>query len=307
MRTARRFIYVVSFLVFRPLLAVIPFGFYVTLAKAFSSLASPFLYGRRKIALNNLLKIQEFSEEQRNTVLDEGIKNVMLFGFLDFNMDRCSVSLCDRYVKIEGRENLLRALGGGHGALLAFIHSNTFNIALPCVGHINRLYSIVTIESAHTLSITSLHAKIRRYLWEAIPTITHTYLKQEESTSLKIRGLLKENKVVALSADGQHTEKFFSVPFFDKKIQLPIGFLKLSVLMHAPIVPLFSGFDRKKNVFNVWLGAPILEETPESAAGAFSAQLQAHLRKYPSHWAGWWRMRLVQDDEGAGVFQLHSV
>lgn len=299
--------YIISFIIFRPLTYVIPFRTYLGLIKILSYLTSPFYYKRKHIAKSIFLLIGDFSTEQINTVLREGITNVSLFGFMDFYLGRWRPDICEKYVLVEGKEHFQQALAEKRGVLLAFTHSNTFNAAFPCLGYVKKICSIVILDSSERLSVSRIHAKIRERLWESLETVSYTYLNRGEAVSLKVRSMLKEGKIVAISADGLHAGKFLSVPFFGKKIQLPTGIFKLSTLLGVPILPLFSGFDGKKSVFRVWLGDPILSRTPEEAAEAFIDQFQQHLRKYPSHWTGWWRMKLIKDEKGEDVFQIHSI
>jgi len=307
MEKAKILFYTISFLIFRPLSYIIPFRLYIELIKILSFFAAPFFNKRKRIAKNNLFLIQDFSMEQINIALNEGIKSIYTHTLLDFIIDKWSPENSKKYVLIEGKEHLQQALAGGKGVLLTFIHSNTQNVYLPCVGLIEKVYIIAILENLNRFSINSIHDKIREHLWESIRSTKFKYLNKKESVNSKIGSLLKASKIVAISADGLHAGKFFLVPFFNKKIKLPVGFAKLSKLFNAPIVPIFSGFDRKKNLFRVWLGNPIFSQTPKMAAEAFSAQFQEHLKKYPSHWTGWWRMKLVKDEKGEEFFQIYSI
>jgi len=307
MKKVKKLIYIMSFFIFQPLIYILPFGFYIELIKFLGVVSAPFFYKRRDIAKKNLFLIRNFSIDQIHTVIQDGIKNVPLTGLLRFSYGHGVPDLFKKYVRIEGKEHLTQALSRGKGVLLTFVHSNTQGIALPYIGGIERLYLIVALQNSNRLSINSVYAKIIKHLRERIRDFECIYTNDEESLKSKISNLLKAGKVVSISADGQHARKFFIVPFFDKKIKMPVGFSKLSVFHQAPIVPLFSGFDRKENIFRIWLGPPILSQTPEMAAEAFSVQFQEHLKKYPSHWTGWWRMKLVQDEKGNEVFHIYSV
>ena len=308
MKNLRSVFYVLSFFIFRPLVYILPFRIYLELIKMLSYLAAPFLWERERIALKNLFLIKSFSTEQVQREVKEAIQNVTLFSLLDFIVDQWDSDLCKQYVWIEGKEHLYEALQKGKGVLLAFVHSSILGVALPCVGQIERIYDIGRLERSSGFNFSSIHSKIRGHLWESIKTIEFTYInKKEEGISFKIRHLLKLGKVVSTSADGQYAEKFISVSFFDKKIQLAKGMFQLSTLFQAPILPLFCGFDWKEDVFRIWLGSPILTSTPQQAAEAFSVQFQEHLKKFPSHWTGWWRMGLFKDERGEEVFHLHSI
>lgn len=306
MRKLRKLIYIISFTVFRPLTCIIPFRLYLELIKILSFFTSFFYFKRRKVARNNLLMMRDFSREHIDTVLKEGLHVAAMFGFFDFIMGKWSPELCRKYVIIEGQENYLQAVAQNRGVLVACIHSNTFTVALPCMGFLQKTHTLVILESDGSL-VSTLHAKIRRTMWESAKSMSYIYLDKEASATLKIRRMLKEGKVVNISADGQHTGKFFSLPFFDKKILLPTGIFKLSALCQSPIIPLFSGFDIKRNVFRVHLGSPIISQKPEEAAELFVRRFQKHIMKFPSHWAGWWRMKLVKDENGEEVFDLYSV
>jgi lauroyl/myristoyl acyltransferase len=306
MKNFRKLVYVISFLIFWPLASLLPFRLYLALIKLLGLFTSFFYFKRRKVARNNLLMMRDFSREHIDTVLKEGLHVAAMFGFFDFILGKWTPELCRKYVIIEGQENYLQVAAQNRGVLVAFIHSNTFNVVFPCLGFLQKMHTLVILESDGSL-VSTLHAKIRRTMWESAKKLSYVYLNKEESATLKIRRMLKEGKVVNISADGQHTGKFFSLPFFDKKILLPTGIFKLSALCQSPIIPLFSGFDRKGNVFRVHLGSPIISQKPEEAADLFVRQFQKHIMKFPSHWAGWWRMKLVKDEKGEEVFDLYSV
>ncbi len=307
MKSVRELTYIISFFIFRPLVYLLPFGFYLKVVKILSSLAVPVYYQRRRKAKKNLFLMSSFTKGQVQSVLHEGIKNVSLFGLLDFFCNKLGPDFLKKYSVIEGIEYLNQAKAGGRGGLIAFVHSNTFNIALNCIGNIEKIYDIGILEPSQRWSIASFKSKVRERMWEGTKAMTFIYLQKGESVSLKVRSLLKEGKIVSTSVDGLHAEKFLVVPFFDRKIKLPAGFFTLSTLFKAPLVPLFSGFDWKENVFRIWLGSPILTPTPQQAAEAFSIQFQEHLKKFPSHWTGWWRMGLFKDERGEEVFHLHSI
>lgn len=305
MKKLRELIYIISFLIFRILSFIIPFRLYLGLIQIISSITNPFYCRRKSIARENLLYIEEFSKDQISSVIDEGIKNVSLLGLMDVYMDRLFPEICKKYVTIEGEDNLKQAIAKKIGVLLAFVHSNAHNVALPCIGAIEKVHCVVTLNDSDRLS--TIHSKLRGSMWESPETLTYIYLKKKESAAFKICRLLKDTKVVAITADGRHTSKFLSVPFFDKKIRLPMGVFMIGTKLQVPIVPLFSGFDRKQRMYRVKLGKPILSQSSETAAEEFSARFQEHLKQYPSHWTGWWRMKLVKDDRGDEVFHIYSV
>jgi len=305
MARIRSLFYICSFLVFRPLSYILPFRFYLLLIRVLSIFSASFYFRRRAAAGKALQAVQGLAPDKADKAITEGLRNVSLFGFLDFIADKWTPGRAEKYARIEGKENLEKAISGGKGVLLTYVHSNTFNVALPCTGHIKEIYPLVVLESKGWLS--GIHAKIRGDLWESVPNLEFTYLDREENASLKIKHLLRRGDVVAITADGLHTTKFVSVPFFNTVLQLPMGVFKLSTLFRAPIVPLFSGFDWGEGRFRISLGKPILKDTPVETANAFSAQFQAHLKKYPSDWSGWWRMTPVKDEKGAVVYNLYSV
>jgi menaquinone-dependent protoporphyrinogen IX oxidase len=70
---------------------------------------------------------------------------------------------------------------------------------------------------------------------------------------------------------------------------------------------MFFGFNRKQNTFRIWIGKPIQDGNYETRAKEFVIQFEQHLREHPSHWTGWWRMKLVRDETGDEVFNPHPI
>jgi lauroyl/myristoyl acyltransferase len=299
------FFYIVLFIIFRPLYYILPFGLFLRIIGFIGRFSAP-LYAKRKSAgVKALEELQGLTHDEAEKAITDGLRNASLFVFLDFICDKWTSPRVKKHTLTEGREELEKAFSGGNGVLLTYVHSNTFNMALPCAGDIRHTYPLVVLENRGFLS--AVHARIRGHLWESVPTLTFTYLDRGDNATLKIKNFLKQGEVVAITADGLHTSKFVSLSFFGSVLQLPMGSFRLSTIFNAPIVPLFSGVDWEKGKFRLSFGKPILKKTALEAAEAFAAQFQAHLARHPADWSGWWRMKPAGDEKASNAFSLYSV
>jgi len=305
LESMRQLIFILSFLTLRPLVVLFPYRFSIEIMKFLSALILPFYFKRKRVAKQNLRLIPDFSEKHIHEVITEGLKNATLMTFILFYNDRFDEAFLKRYVVLYGEENIKKFYDQKKGAIVAFVH-NFDRQSQAFLGYIVEYHVFPFVEEVDRTWVSNMETKIRWKLWESSTTIHYHFVRPGTATPL-IRSLINDGKVVGLGVDGIHSHHFISVPFFNKKIRLPSGIFWLATKLQVPIVPIFSGFDQKQNTFSVWVGNPIQDEYYETRAKEFVIQFEQHLREHPSHWTGWWRMKLVRDETGDEVFHPHPI
>jgi lauroyl/myristoyl acyltransferase len=273
--------------------------------KFLSTLTLPFYFGRKRVAKRNLKLIPDFTERQVHEVITEGLRNATLTTFIHFYNDRFNEAFFKRYVVLYGEENIKEFYDKKRGAIAAFVHnfdkeSNAF------LGFVVDYHVLVFVQEVGRTWISKIETKIRWKLWKSSTTLHYHFVQPGSGTSI-IRSLINDGKVVGAAVDGVHSRHFISVPFFNKKIRLPGGVFWLATKLQVPIVPIFFGFDREANTFRIWVGNPIQDGDYETRVKEYAVQFEQHLREHPSHWTGWWRMKLVRDETGEEVFHPHTI
>jgi lauroyl/myristoyl acyltransferase len=121
----------------------------------------------------------------------------------------------------------------------------------------------------------------------------------------ELRGYLEANTVITIAANGSEGTPL-AVPFLGGTLKLSLGAPTLAALQGAPLLPVFTVTDGTGG-FDVIVGPPVKAdsrgypgETARELARSYATVLEAHLRRHPTEWRGWfarntWRPRLAED------------
>jgi len=306
LESMRQLLFILSFLTLRPLVVLFPYRLSIEIVKFLSTVTLPFYFKRKRVAKRNLRLIPYFSERHIHEVITEGLKNSTLTTLIHFYNDRFDEAFFKRYVVLYGEENIKKFYDQKKGAIVVFVNANFVRQSMAFLGFIVDSNDFDFVEEVDRKWISNMETKIRWRLWESFMTLHHHFVQPGYATS-SIRSLINDGKVVGTGVDGIHSHHFITAPFFNKKIRLPSGIFWLATKLQVPNVPMFFGFDRKQNTFRIWIGKPIQHEDYEIRVKEFVIQFEQHLREHPSHWTGWWRMKLVRDETGDEVFNPHPI
>ncbi len=187
----------------------------------------------------------------------------------------------DRFVKIEGIENIDRCLAEGTGAVLLSIHIGNWEMGGAVIGALGYPVSALVLE----------HGDKR---------INDLFVKQRVSNGLKVIPVgiqvkqcfrvLKNNELLAIVGDKDYTSNGEYIDFFGKKAFIPRGPAVLSLRTGAPIV--ICALTRERdNTFKFKFEKP-MRYTPsgdrEKDVKAFMEMyinvFESYIKKYPDQW-----------------------
>ena len=93
------------------------------------------------------------------------------------------------------------------------------------------------------------------------------------------------------------------MPFLGGTLKLSLGAPTLAALHGAPLLPVFTAADGTGG-FEVIVGPPVeakshgyAGETARELARAYARILEAHLRRHPSEWRGWFMRHTWSTDK----------
>ncbi len=185
-----------------------------------------------------------------------------------FRTPRLDLKYIEKHIKIEGRENLDKALDLGKGAVLLSAHLGNWELGAAVLSMLG--YKINIIAWAHKNSL-----------------INNFFLQQRQSKGITVIPLgagvrkafsaLKNNEIVALLGDIDYTkpETGIKVKLFGRDTILPKGPAVFSLKTAAPIVPIFL-LREKANKFRFVLSEPIIFK-PFKNAESDSANAESNL------------------------------
>ncbi|MEE8141890.1 MAG: hypothetical protein V3T77_02200, partial [Planctomycetota bacterium] len=140
---------------------------------------------------------------------------------------------------VENREQLDHALSLGRGVILAFTHFGYFRL----IKHVIRMhgYSVVMVGSGGTTPVRAQKEKawqmerwstLRRYLAPRLEVSLNLAGQRDLVAGLNVRPLirlLRENKILMLAADSDHSVNFVQLPLLGHPFPFPTGFLKVAM------------------------------------------------------------------------------
>ncbi|MBI2865223.1 MAG: hypothetical protein HYX94_11740 [Chloroflexi bacterium] len=188
----------------------------------------------------------------------------------------------DRLVRMEGHDNLLKAIDEGRGVVVVTAHLGNFDICGQ--GFAVRSHKVTAIlEPLKPPQLFDLVQKLRGSKGVAYVPVGPSALK-EAIRSLRRGGIV----VVACDRDIQKTG--VQVPFFGQMASLPVGAAQMAVHTGARIVPIFS--ERLPDDSFVVHFDPPLEidgagngnEATKEALGCIAAAMERRIAAHPEQW-----------------------
>jgi lauroyl/myristoyl acyltransferase len=205
-------------------------------------------------------------------------------------------------MRLEGEEHLLKALGGGKGAILwlaPFVfNSGPTKIIIHERGHkVSHLSSVRHGFSETRFGVRVLN-RIRcvpedRYLEQRI-----VFDRNAPSTAMRrMMRALKAGEVVSIVAASTEGSEFVKGPVFGGRLPVAVGAPRLAGSTGAPLLPAFTVRDPKLG-FRIVIEAPIAldagrpaDETCAAATAEFLRRSEPWVRHYPEQWRAWSKWR----------------
>lgn len=200
-----------------------------------------------------------------------------------FRTSKIDLKYIKKYIKIEGRENLDKALNLGKGVLLVSAHLGNWELGAIVLSMLG--YSINVVAWTHKNRL-----------------INDFFLQQRQSKGVKVIPLgtgirkvfsgLKNNESIGFLGDIDYTNPQVGVrvKFFGRDTVMPQGPAAFSLRTACPIVPLFM-LREKDNKFRFVLEEPIIYEPKESweydltaLTQSLTKAIETYITLYPGQW-----------------------
>jgi len=254
------------------------------------ALLYPVLHGTRRLALEHL---QIAFGDTLTAAAREDLARASLI-----NVARCFCEVAkideirarrDQYFELEGGEHLTAMLAEGKGTIAITGHIGNWELlaayfawnGLPVTAIARRIYA----DQLNQLLVDYRHR-------QGVETI----LRESPSSSRQIIRALKRNGILAMLIDQDTHVPSVSVPFFGRLARTPVGAASLAIRREMPA---FAGFieRRPQGGHRITIHPPIrlpvsgdVQADVTALTHAFSAALEAQIRRNPAEWV-WWHRR----------------
>ena len=237
----------------------------------------------KKIVMNNIRVITAGSVDGKD--LDRMARDVFrnfakyLADFFSFS--KISQEYMNRYVKLEGLDNIDEALSKGRGVILLSAHIGNWELG-----------GAVASSAGYPLSgVVLTHQNKRINDFFTRQRLAGNVKPIEIGISLKsCYGLLKSNGILALLGDRDFTKSGIRIEFFGKRALIPKGPAVFSYRIGSAIVPIFM-VREDGDRFRLVAEGPIYpdrtepeEESVRKVTKRYLAVIESYVRKYPTQW-----------------------
>lgn len=198
-----------------------------------------------------------------------------------FKFTRFTEEYVTEHIRIDGRENLDKALKEGKGVVLTSLHLGNWELGGAVVGGLKYPISAIVLE--HKNRRINDFFNRQRAINEMKPIPIGLSIKE----CFKV---LKRNEFLAIVGDKDYTSGGIYVDFFDRKALMPRGPAAFSLKTGAPIV--ITILTREKDdSFVLAVEEPIryestgdYEKDMRSLMELYLKRCEKYIRKYPDQW-----------------------
>lgn len=198
-----------------------------------------------------------------------------------FRFSTVDVSYVKTFVKIEGQDNLKRALSKNRGAVLLSAHIGNWELGGAVVSLIG--YQTSAVVLTHQNRRINDFFKRQRLKVRMAPI----------EMGMNVRACynaLKANGVLALLGDRDFTQNGLVMDFFRDRVSIPKGPAVLSYRIGSPIVPTFL-LREPDDTFRMVFEEPIYPDIAGSEDGEiisltkkFVSVMEDYVKRYPTQW-----------------------
>jgi len=245
------------------------------------------LSAKERSAVRSNLKtlFPDYSNQKINRMTREVFINFSkyLVDFLRFS--KIDKDYIDRYVEIEGTENLRAALKDGHGVIVLTAHLGSWELGAAILSEMGFKVSVVALDHRHR-RVNEFFINQRRMKGvEGIPI---------GAGLRRCFTALRENRLLGLAGDRDYFDHGFKATFFGKEMIIPKGPAVFSRRCRSPIVPVFvirNPDDTIKLVcYDPIRFKPTSDEQGDllEITSSFLKILEENIRAHPTQWFIFW-------------------
>jgi KDO2-lipid IV(A) lauroyltransferase len=224
---------------------------------------------------------KEAEGRKLDALSDEVFRNFGKYLVEFFRLPKVDRDYIARYVKIEGLENVDKALSGGKGVITLSAHIGNWELGGFILSLMRQPMAAVVLT--HKNRRINEFFNRQRILGNVKPI----------EFGLALRGcyeILKKNGILALLGDRDFSTNGVYAEFFGRKAIIPPGPAALSQRLGSAIVPSFM-IREEDDTFRLIFEDPIFpdpdkteEEEMERLAARYISSIEDKIRKYPSQW-----------------------
>jgi KDO2-lipid IV(A) lauroyltransferase len=238
---------------------------------------------RKKVALENIKRSFPATPEREAETL---LRRVYVhFGQMFFEIPhifRMTHNTLDRYVILDGEENVVNALSRNKGVFFLTAHFGNWEF-LCAAGSLMTGNLAVIARPADFKPLDRVIGEIR--------TLFGTEVILKQKALRRVRSALRENKLIGILLD-QNVDWYegIYVPFFGRWACTNKGLALLAVMTGTPVVPAFPVkqkdgryrliFEKEVELRRTGDRTRDIEENTE----LFTNIIEKYIRKYPDHW-----------------------
>lgn len=237
----------------------------------------------RKILVRNISTVTGNinNPDKLNAMATDVFRNFAKYLVDFFRFSKIDKIYIDRFVSVEGAENIKWALDRGNGVIVLSAHIGNWELGAFIMSAIG--YPISGVVLRHQNKKINDFFKKQRMIGNMRPIEMGGSLKACYHT-------LKSNGLLALLGDRDFTKNGLRMNFFGKQALIPRGPGALSYRIGSVIVPCFT-VREKGDRFKLLVGKPILpdqkldeEAAIEKITGEYLKTIEACIRAYPTQW-----------------------
>lgn len=198
-----------------------------------------------------------------------------------FRFSKIDKNYIATHIKIEGKENLERALSAKKGAIALSAHLGNWELGAAIVAKLGHpFYAIVLAHRDRRVNDFFLEQR-------ALSSINVIPVGMQLKKCFRV---LKENSVLAIVGDRLFSEHGTCADFFDRPAMLPKGPALFSLRTGAPIVPTFL-IRMKDDSFTLIFEKPITgtltddkKEDMKNLIEKYASVIAQYVKRFPDQW-----------------------
>jgi KDO2-lipid IV(A) lauroyltransferase len=223
----------------------------------------------------------DYQDKQVNIMAREVFKNFAKYLIDFFRFSLIDKEYIEKYVKIEGFQNLKGALKEGKGVIAVLAHLGNWELGGIVLSLLDIPFAAVTLQHKDK-NIDRFFTRQRQ--------VTGAEVISTGSTLRRCFSALKENYALALVGDRDYFDNGIKVNFFGRPTFLPRGPAVLSRRCGSPIVPVFmirNGNDTFTFKFYEPIGQQSTKEEHRDLVATtegIARVLENIIKEYPTQW-----------------------